>query len=344
MKATIYKGIGKISLEEIPKPTPGERDVLVKNIRAGICGTDIHAYLVEGESVGIHPENQFGHEMVGIVEEVGSQVEGIKPGMRVFVNPTKVKPEGKDGLTPNEIADMAGAFSEYIVVEEAALDYNLFLLPDDLPFDKAVLVEPYSVAMHGVNLAQPKPGERALVYGGGVIGLCTLVALKAKGVEEVIVSEIKDNRLALIKELGGIPFDARTGNVIDFVKEKYGTLVGNMGEETIDVDIVIDAAGYDGVMEEYLANAKTLSRYVIVALNSSNVPVVPLYVLAKELTILGSRGYTAQDIKEVIDSLRSPDNQLDKIITHVYPIDKVQEAFDKAIDANNAIKVVLAYD
>jgi L-iditol 2-dehydrogenase len=198
--------------------------------------------------------------------------------------------------------------------------------------------------MHGVNLAHPKPGERALVYGGGVIGLCTLVALKSKGVEEVIVSDIKENRLAMIKELGGIPFDARTGNVIDFVKEKYGTLVGNMGEETIDVDLVIDAAGYNGVMEEFLANAKTLSRYVIVALNASNVPIVPLYVLAKELTILGSRGYTAQDIKEVIESLRSQENHLDKIITDVYPIEKVQEAFNKAIDAENAIKVVLAYE
>lgn len=343
MKATIYHGVGNISLEEIAKPTPGERDVLIKNIRSGICGTDVHAYLVEGESVGINPENQFGHEMVGVVEEVGAQVEGIVPGMRVFVNPTKVKPEGK-GLSPNEIADMAGAFSEYIVVEEAALDYNLFLLPDDLSFDKAVITEPFSVAMHGVNLAHPKPGERALVYGGGVIGLCTLVALKSKGVEEVIVSDIKENRLAMIKELGGIPFDARTGNVIDFVKEKYGTLVGNMGEETIDVDIVIDAAGYNGVMEEFLANAKTLSRYVIVALNASNVPIVPLYVLAKELTILGSRGYTAQDIKEVIESLRSQENHLDKIITDVYPIEKVQEAFNKAIDAENAIKVVLAYE
>ena len=76
-------------------------------------------------------------------------------------------------------------------------------------------------------------------------------------------------------------------------------------------------------MEEFLANAKTLSRYVIVALNASNVPIVPLYVLAKELTILGSRGYTAQDIK-VIESLRSQENHLDKIITDVYPIEKVQ--------------------
>ena len=66
--------------------------------------------------------------------------------------------------------------------------------------------------------------------------------------------------------------------------------------------------------------------------------------MAKELTILGSRGYTAQDIKEVIESLRSQENHLDKIITDVYPIEKVQEAFNKAIDAENTIKVVLAYE
>ena len=125
MRATIYNGLRSVELKELDMPKASSKDVLVKVMRAGICGTDLHAYTIEGESVGIHPDNQFGHEMVGYVDAVGKEVKGINEGMRIFVNPVTRKPKG-EGLTPTEIADMAGAFSEYMVVEKAELDYDIF--------------------------------------------------------------------------------------------------------------------------------------------------------------------------------------------------------------------------
>lgn len=127
MRAAIYQGVGTIELAEVARPRAGARDALIRVARAGICGTDLHAYLVEGESVGIHPGNQFGHEFVGVVEEVGPEVAGITVGTRVFIDPNLRTPLGK-GLGATEIADMAGGFSEYMVVEEARLGHNLFEL------------------------------------------------------------------------------------------------------------------------------------------------------------------------------------------------------------------------
>lgn len=342
MKATIYHGVGKIALERLELPSPGPDDVRIRNARAGICGTDLHAYLVEGESVGIHPGNQFGHEFVGVVDAIGENVQGIYKNMRVFINPTRVKPEGAE-LSSTEIADMAGAFSEYMIVEQAKLDDNIFPLPDTLNFDKAVLAEPLSVSMHSVNRAQARPGDKALIYGGGPIGLLALAALRSVGVEDVVVSEIKAKRLEIVEKLGGIPYDATQGDLMGFVKEKFGTRIGNSGEETLNVDVVIDAAGFKGVLEEFMANAKTLSRMVYVALNARQESFSPLHLLAKEVSIIGSRGYQPEDIKQAIQILDENQIPVESIITSVFPIDQVVEAFDQAGNADQEVKVLINY-
>src|SRR5690625_4909793 len=205
MRAVIYKGIEDIAVEDAPIPEIGPKDVLVKNMRAGICGTDIGAYLRGGDDVGIFPGNQIGHEFVSEVVEVGDEVEDprIKSGLRVFINPVTSKRQG-EGRSPVEIADSAGGLTQYISVHDAAIDYNLFPLPDNVSWDQAVLIEPFSVANHGVNTAQPQAGERALVFGAGAIGLGVLANLKANGVEEVIVSDVVQNRLDVVEVLGGI--------------------------------------------------------------------------------------------------------------------------------------------
>ena len=277
MRGAIYKGVGKVELGTFEIPKAGPNDVVVRNMRAGICGTDLHAYLVEGQSVGIRPEHQFGHEMVGYVFEVGENVTGVEEGKKVFVNPVTCK-RVKKGYTATEMADMAGAFSEYILVEDAQIDYNLFLFPDELEYDRAVLIEPMSVSMHGVNTANQKPGEKAIIYGAGTIGLGVLIELRAAGVEEVIVSDIGDKRLAIAGKLGGIPFNSQKGDLITFVKEKWGTNQGIMGEETTDADIVMDCAGPKGILEEFMASAKVGSRFIVLALGQGPEKIVPLSV------------------------------------------------------------------
>lgn len=342
MKAGIYNGIKNISIQELEKPTAGDNDVVIQVTRAGICGTDVHAYLAGGEDVGIHPGNQFGHEFVGIICEAGKNVSGLRVGDRVTICPTSRRPESC-GLTSTEIADMSGAFSEYVYVEDAKKDHNVFVLPDSLHFETAVLAEPLSVASHSVAIAGLKGGERALVYGAGTIGLCAVAALQAKGIQDIIISDISDGRLEVAQRMGAVPFNSKNGGLMDFIKSQWGVHVGNSHEECINVDVVIDCAGLPFIVKDFMDNAKTLSSLIIVAIHTKNVDISPYWVLAKELTIKGSRGYTAEDILTSIRTLDDPACKLGEIITHVYPHGDLKEAFEQASDAQSSIKVVIDY-
>ena len=342
MKAGIYQGIEKVSVEEIEKPTITENDVLIKVVKAGICGTDVGAYKAGGEAVGIHEGCEFGHEFVGEVEEVGSAVTNITKGLRVTINPTARRPLSC-GMNSTEIADMSGAFSQYVYVQDAKLDYNIFKLPDTLSYGDGVLTEPLSVSTHGVALAKAKAGDKALVYGAGTIGLAAVAALQKQGVKDIIVSDVNDFKLSFVEKMGAIPFNPNNGSLIDFVKEKWGTSIGNCSEETWNADIVLDCAGAPFITAEFLDNAKVFSKLVIVAINMTPAQMSPFWLLAKEVSIYGSRGYTPEDILLAIDTLNDKDCKLKNIITHSFAQDDLKDAFVVASDANKAVKVVIEY-
>lgn len=342
MKAGIYHGTKNISFEEIEKPTAGDDDVIIKVKKAGICGTDVHAYLMGGDDVGIHAGNEFGHELVGVISEAGAHVADLKPGDRVTICPTARRPL-TCGLNSAEIADMSGAFSEYVYVQDARKDYNVFLLPDTLSFELGVLAEPLSVATHGVELAELSGTENAVVYGAGTIGLCAVAALQNKGIKNIIISDISDERLNVAKQMGAIPFNSKDGGLVEFVKNQWGVHKGNSDEECIQADVVIDCIGLPFVIKEFMDHAKTLAKLIIVAIHTKDIEVSPYWILAKEITIKGSRGYTADNIITSIQTLDDKNCKLGTIITQTYEHEDIKEAFEKAADVQNSIKVVINY-
>lgn len=342
MKAAIYQGIKKVTMKDIEKPTISSQDVLIKVQKAGICGTDVGAFLNGGDAVGIYPGHEFGHEFVGIVCEVGEDVKDIKVDDRVTINPTSRRPLSC-GMNSTEIADMSGAFSEYVYVQEAKLNENIFKLPDTLSFDDAVLTEPLSVSTHGVSLANVKSTDKALIYGAGTIGLAAIAALQKQGVKDIIISDINDFKLAHAQKMNVITFNPNNGSLVEFVKKTWGTLIGNVSEETWNVDVVLDCAGAPFITKEFMDNAKISSQLIIVAINMQSTELSPFYLLAKEVQIKGSRGYTPEDIMLSIDTLNDKDCKLNTIITHQYDHKDFPNAIDTASDASKAIKVVINY-
>jgi hypothetical protein len=160
----------------------------LKVIASGICGTDSTEYNVKNTGA-VLPGHQFGHEFAGTVAEVGSEITGMSVGMRVTVKPLTATRAGRRNSC------MVGGFSEYMLVENAAVGYNIYPLPEELSLEEGALVEPFSVGMHGVNLAKPQPKECALILGAGPIGLSALAGMKALGVESVVVSDLSEFRL-----------------------------------------------------------------------------------------------------------------------------------------------------
>ncbi len=343
MKAGIYQGIKQVTVEQRDKPAIGPKDLLIQVTYAGIWGTDIGAYLHGGDAVGIYPGNEFGHEFVGIVDEVGGQVEGITKGMRLTINPTARRSTETSGMNTTEIADMTGAFSQYVFVENAKLNENVYLLPDTLKDEVAMLTEPLSVSMHAVNMASVKQGDKVLVYGAGTIGLAAVAALRSKGVTDIIVSDINDFKLGFAKKLGAIPFNSMEKSLPDFVKATWGTLTGNASEATWNADAVLDCAGAPHILKEYMDNAKTNSTFVEVAINMKPSELSLFWLLAKEVVLKGSRGYVPEDILQSIEALNSPDCRLKDIVTHTFSLDELPQAFETASDPNQAVKVAIKH-
>ncbi|MDK2866837.1 MAG: L-iditol 2-dehydrogenase [Clostridiales bacterium] len=352
MQALIYQDIKDVKLVEKNVPECGPNDVIVRNVRAGICGTDITGYLYGGEKVLINKGSEFGHEMVGYVYKKGTNVNDIAVGARVFVEPAR--------CTPNPYnADMAGAFSQFVRVYNAKVNDNLFLLPDSLPYSDAVLIEPFSVATHGKNTVGAKPGENVLIIGAGTIGLCALSSLIAQGNSHVAVLDIDDRRLALAEKMGGTGFNASKGQeaIVEFLTSHFGTMFNtnhrismNNGEMTVeanpvfDIDAVIDCAGRPEYVDLFMKHAKQHARLCCIAVHKDAVPIRFHEVMSTQCAIMGSRGYDRADIEEVIQNLDNHNSKVTEIISHVFPLEDAEKAFEIASDPSSAVKVVINLD
>ena len=352
MKALIYYGAGDVRIEEIPQPKATGKDVVVKVVRAGICGSDITAYTYDGHCVGIFekgfdgfgPEKvfdgQFGHEMVGYIHEIGEEVTGVNVGDRVFVNPMCCKRVGMLGC------DSAGAFSEYVLVEDAKYGYNLLKLADELSFDDAIVVEPFAVGTHGKNCVNTRAHENVVIYGAGTIGLCTLNAVLASGVRKPVIVDINAERLQLAKEMGATPFNPKTdGPIKEFLMNHFGPEINMFMEPCVNVDVFIDCAGAPNIMNEIAAMTKSNARVSVVAVYKRPISMDMAPFTAPRLTLQGSTGYDVCDIIEALNNVTGKRTDIQRIVTHHFPHAQAKEAFETACNpATGAIKVVIDYD
>ena len=164
MKGYIYQGAKNIELKEIPLDRCGDKDIIVKNLYSGICGSDISAYKTSGDFMRLYPGMEFGHEMVSEVVEVGKDVEGISVGDRVFPYPIYAKDDTKR-------SGSVGGFSEYVHIPNCRLNHSVYKVSDQIPNRVAAMLEPFAVGGQAAILSRPQKGQNAIVYGAGVIGM-----------------------------------------------------------------------------------------------------------------------------------------------------------------------------
>ncbi|KOS68670.1 zinc-dependent dehydrogenase [Lysinibacillus contaminans] len=334
MKVGIYHGQNHVGVEERPMPKVGPTDALVRVLTGGICGTDINI-VKAGSEMGIRFGSEFGHEMFGEIVEVGSDVEkDLKVGMRVGVNPITAKRAGR------RYSLEVGAFSQYVLIEDAALNTNLFAFADSVTAEEAVLMEPMSVGFHGAFSVEPKPGEKMVVLGAGPIGLSAAAGLIGEGIKDVCVVDVDDWRLAKAKELGALTVNTMTESLAEGLAKHFGD-VNVYGVNVPDVDAFVDAAGAPVLFEQVMKIVKPNARIAIIAVYKNEVPVSLSQVMSKEVKIIGASGYTNDDILKVIDHINQKKTNISTMVTHTYKLDDIQEAFDTAIAAKETIKVIV---
>lgn len=336
MKSAIYLGKRAIEITDVPLPDVGANDVLVQNLYSSICGTDV-AVFSHGPGTGhkINIGGEFGHETISRIVTVGSNISEFKVGQRVYPYPRFAKNDTKRAGT-------IGGFSEYILIPNAKLNHSLYFVPDSIPDKTACLIEPFTVGTRAARRSQPSEGEAAVIFGCGTIGLAAAIALKWFSLKKVMLCDISDFRLSKAEALG---FDVCNTNSEDFIgkcKSLYGSAPSLSGE-TADIDIFLDAAGAESILESFMKRGKIGSRFVSVAVNNAVRQLDLLHMTYAQKSIIGSGGYMPEDVRDVLSIMDSGMFDIESIITQEFPLSALSEAIQTAADAQHSFNVVINF-
>lgn len=322
MKAALVQADGSLKIGEVPTPSAGPGDVVVKVAYCGICGSDLHLI---GTSM-LPPGCIIGHELSGTVVEIGAGVEGWALGDAVTVLP--IDPcftcsacgrgdiqQCREGVVRGYgLGINPGGFAQYMRVRPSML----FRLPQGLDLKTAALNEPWSVALHGVNQAGVSLGAPAAVMGAGPIGLFSLMALNAAGAGRIFVSEPDPYRRSRA-EAAGADF------LIDPSRDYPGAVI--MEELGASPSYVFDCAGTEASLEE--ASAIVGGGGIIIALGVpiGNAVIFPLPWFAKEIRVKFSLGYTYKEFGRGLELLAKGAVKFDAVVSDIMSLTEVDRAF-----------------
>lgn len=340
MKALSISAKERLDLVEIAKPTAGAGEVVVRVAYCGICGSDFPRYF-EGD---VHAFPQIvGHEFSGVVESVAADVTSIIPGTPVAVAPlvpcgTCSSCElGRPALCSNYSfvgSRQQGALAEYVSVPAD----NAVPLPESVTLRDAALIEPLTVAIHGIERVSLREGARVAVFGAGVIGLMTAMVLKARGAGEVVVVDIQPDKLTLAKELGA-----------DVTVLAHSTEVDEYFSTHEPPELCIETAGSSVTQAQAVQHCAKGGQVVFVGTSTRDVvfsPEVFGKILRGELNVTGSwMSYSAPfPGTEWTDALRLIESgavQIAPLVTRIYSLeDGAQPFLDVRASKGSLLKVL----
>lgn len=337
MKSIVIQQPNDLVIETRPLPEPVAGDVRVRIKLAGICGSDSHIY--RGHNPFAKYPRVIGHEFFGVIDEVGEGVDRARLGQRVSVDPViscgTCYPcsVGKPNVCTSLVVlgvHRDGGFSEYAVVPAK----NAWPVPDEIPDEQAVMIEPFTIAANVTGHAQPTEQDVALIYGAGPMGLVTVQALKGVyKVKQVIVVDRIDERLAMAQHSGA-----------DWVfNNREQPEATALAEKGIKPTLIIDAACHPSILQEAVSLASPAARIVLMGFSSEPSQVVQQGITGKELSIFSSR-LNANKFPVVIDWLQKGLIDPGKLVTHRFDYHHVTDAielFEK--DQRQCCKVLLTF-
>lgn len=328
---------GEIMFREVPTPEPKKGEVLIKIMKIGVCGSDIHVY--HGE----HPFTKYpvtqGHEVSGEIAAVGEGVEGFAPGQKVTIQPQVVCGKcypcrhGKYNLC-EELKVMGfqttGVASRYFAVDAS----KVTALPADLSFDEGAMIEPLAVAVHGVRQAGDVNGLKIAVLGAGPIGILVAQTAKGMGAESVMITDISDVRLAKAKECK-VDFCVNTKN-----KDFGEAMVENFGPDK--ADIIYDCAGNNITMGQAIKYARKGSTIILVAVFAGDAKVDLAVLNDHELDLNTTMMYRNEDYIDAIRLVNEKKVVLAPLISKHFAFQDYLKAY-QYIDANreSTMKVII---
>jgi D-arabinitol dehydrogenase (NADP+) len=339
MKAVLYDAARSYSVREVPTPEAGPGEVRIKVDQVGVCGTDLHIH--EGDFNAAFPLIP-GHEVVGVVDQLGEGVTRFRIGEQVTVNPNVycgscqyclsgrlILCENGKGLGVN----IPGFFAEY-----ATADQTLVFSVEGLPRDTAVFTEPAACAMHGVETLNMRPGSSALVFGAGPTGLLLAQLIASGGASSVTVAAPTQFKLDAAAALG-IDRTVRIG------RGDPAANIALLREASPDgdgYDVVVEATGSTAVGNICVPLTRNGGTVLVYGVTRADEIVTfhPFDVFRREITIKGSFAEMTS-FAAAIAALRNRRARTDGIITHRFPLEEFGKALDTLRNDPEAHKVVV---
>lgn len=314
---------------------PKSHQAVVKIASSAICGSDLHIFK------GKHPSAPLpvtiGHEFAGEVVAIGNKVSKVKTGDRVTVEPVitcrkcNACRTGNYGYCENisfTYRNGDGAMADYITVEEP----YLYKLPDHLSYNAGALIEPLSVAVHAVRRADIKLGERILVIGAGAIGILIAALCRKRGAAEIAIVDFSQKRLNMALKLGAtIAINPLEHDVLNTVSK----ITNGIG-----MDKTFECVGLEVTFNQAIMSLRKNGLATIVGIfENSNITIPATRFITHEIKVQGSQGY-CWDFPIALEMSKQID--LEKLITHTFKLEHLQQALETCLDKDSgALKVII---
>lgn len=345
MRAARYHGVRDVRIEELPDPTPGEGQVLVRVAHNGICGSDLHEYYSAPTFVPVAPHPLtgasvpvvLGHEFAGTVTDVGPGVDGALVGRAVAARPAyscgscaacrRGLPNACRLLAFHGLSGPGGGLSELTVLPADMVHP----LPDGVSLELGALVEPMAVGHAAVDRVPFGRDDLVLIVGAGPIGIGLWFALKARGHTNVLVSETSPERRAAIGRLGAEHvIDPRSTDLGEATAERSG------GD---GVAVAFDAAGVGAAIAGTVPVMAPRGSILVVGIHEKPFDFNPTSLLLQEVAVVGSLIYTADDYEAVLADMAAGAYDTTGWVDHA-PLDDLVTSYDE-LRAGRRMKILV---
>ncbi|MDI7266556.1 MAG: zinc-binding dehydrogenase [Myxococcota bacterium] len=327
MKAAVFHGPNQpLRIEEIPTPTPGAGEILVKVAACGVCHTDLH-YIDHGVPTFKKPPMVLGHEASGTVAAVGAGAKGFKEGDRVLL-PAVLScgscwfcRTGRENICQNMVMfgnNVDGAYAEYVVAPAK----DAFALPPEIPLEEGCIIAdaistPYFAVTRRSGL---RPGDSVVIMGCGGVGMNAVQIAAAMGCK-VIAVDVVARKLEYARSFGA--FAAIDAGAVENLGKEVRKLTGGAG-----VDVAIECIGVPATMEAAFGTLRKGGRLVVVGYSDKPMSLPVQKIMYFEQEVIGSLGCRPVDYPPLIEMVRLGKIKVREMVTHRFPLAEIGKAFD----------------
>ena len=337
MKVAMYYNNNDVRIEDMPVPSIGENELLVKVKASGICGSDVMEWYRIKKAPRI-----LGHEITGDVVEIGKNVRKYKIGDRVFVShhvpcyTCKFCLNNQQTLchTLHSTNFFPGGFAEYLRIPEINVDRGVFILSKEMSYDEGVFIEPLACVVRGLKTAKMKPGQTVLIIGSGISGLLQIKLVKAWNAKKILATDIEEYRLKVAKKFGA--------DVVIHAKDDVPEIVKKHNDGKLS-DLVIICTGAVSAIKQALKSVESGGTILFFAPTEPNIDIpFPLFDLwNKQITMVSTYAGSPEDINIAIDLIKTKKVNVIDMISHILPLSEAAKGFQLVAKAKESMKVIL---